>query len=418
MTNKTEKEYLISIVIIAALFFIFGFVTWLNAALIPYLKIACELKNDFQAYLVAFSFYISYFFMALPSSWLLSKTGFKNGMSLGLAVMAAGALVFIPSALTRTFGLFLTGLFIQGTGLSILQTAVNPYVTIIGPIESAAKRISIMGICNKIAGIISPTILGFIVLQGIDDISSNLKTMDAAQKYAELNLLASKVILPYIIMAIILIALAVMIRFSPLPEISENPSDSEKQNSNKSIFKFTYLWFGILALFVYVGAEVISVDSQILYGKWLGFEISQAKFFSSVTLTAMIFGYITGIILIPKYIRQEIALKYFSILGIVFSILAIFTNGITSVLFIALLGFANSIMWPAIWPLAITGLGRHTKTASALLIMGILGGALLPLLYGYLSEIAGNQKAYWILVPCYLYILFFATFGYKAGKEK
>ncbi len=417
MTNKTNREYTISIVIIAALFFIFGFVTWLNATLIPYLKIACELKNDFQAYLVAFSFYISYFFMALPSSWLLNKTGFKNGMSLGLAVMAAGALIFIPSAISRTFSLFLTGLFIQGTGLSILQTAVNPYVTIIGPIESAAKRISIMGICNKIAGIISPAILGFIVLQGIDDISANLKTMDALQKSAELNLLASKVILPYIIMAVILTALAIMIRFSPLPEISESQSDSEKKNSEKSIFKFKYLWFGIIAIFVYVGAEVISVDSQILYGKWLGFGISQAKFFSSVTLTAMIIGYITGIILIPKYLKQEVALKYFSILGIIFSISAIFTSGFTSVLFIALLGFANSIMWPAIWPLAIVGLGRHTKIASALLIMGILGGALLPLLYGYLSEIVGNRSAYWILVPCYIYILFFSTIGHKSGRE-
>ncbi len=412
-----RKEYLMSVTIIGALFFIFGFVTWLNATLIPYLKISCGLTSNLQANLVAFAFYISYFFMALPSSLILRRVGFKNGMSLGLLVMALGALVFIPAAMTRNFGLFLAGLFIQGTGLAVLQTASNPYVTIVGPLESAARRISIMGICNKVAGIISPLVLGFVVLRDIDGIAARLSTLSAAAREAELAALASRVILPYAIMALVLLALALAIRFSPLPEAEEGRGDEAGGEERQSVFQFPYLLLGVLAIFLYVGAEVIALDTQILYGRWLGFELSQAKFFSSITLGAMVVGYIAGIAAIPRFLRQERALQYFSLLGLVFSLLAVFTGGFTSVLFIALLGFANSIMWPAIWPLAIEGLGRYTKTASALLIMGILGGALLPLVYGYLADRYGNQQAYWILVPCYLYIHYYASKGHRIGKR-
>src|SRR3954465_5458479 len=158
-----------AIFIIGALFFIFGFVTWLNGTLIPFLKLACDLKSDSQALLVTFAFYMAYFFLAIPSSFILNRTGFKNGMSLGLAVMAVGALLFVPAASTRSFALFLAGLFVQGMGLALLQTASNPYISVIGPLESAASRISIMGICNKIAGALSPLILGAIVLKGASD---------------------------------------------------------------------------------------------------------------------------------------------------------------------------------------------------------------------------------------------------------
>lgn len=413
---KTDRSAT-SITIIGILFFIFGFVTWLNATLIPYLKIACELTTNVQANLVAFAFYISYFVMALPSSWVLKKTGFKNGMSMGLAVMSVGALVFIPAARHRAFGLFLAGLFIQGTGLSILQTASNPYVTIVGPIESAAQRISIMGICNKIAGIISPLILGFVVLQGIDGFTERLALMDPAAKGAELASLASRVILPYGIMALVLIILSVAVAFSPLPDVHEDEDVQTDTGSRGSLFDYPYMLLGVLALFLYVGAEVIAVDTQVLYGRWLGFDLSQARFFSSITLAAMVAGYITGIVTIPRYLSQSDALKVFALCGIVFASLALATRGFVSVLFIALLGFANSIMWPAIWPLAIDGLGRFTKTASALLIMAILGGALLPLAYGYLADTIGNRMAYSILIPCYIFILYYAAAGHRAGKR-
>lgn len=418
--TSRKNDYLIPIIIIGALFFIFGFVTWLNATLIPYLKIACELTS-FESYLVAFAFYISYFIMALPSSAVLRKTGFKNGMSVGLIIMAVGALIFIPAAYTRTYGLFLTGLFVQGTGLTILQTASNPYVTILGPIDSAAKRISIMGVANKFAGILSPIILGAVVLTGIDDLVIDLEQMDAVAKAAELDILAQKVILPYLIMAGVLVLLAALIRFSTLPEVDQEDEDADsvhKSSSRTSIWQYPYLVLGMFTIFVYVGVEVIAVDTLISYGNFLGFEFAEAKFFASFTLGAMIVGYFFGIIAIPRFISQSKALQYFAMLGVLFSVIAIFTNGYASILMIAALGFANSIMWPAIWPLAIDGLGKFLKIGSAMLIMGIAGGALLPLVYGALADVQsiGSQQAYWIMVPCYLFILFFAMKGHKIGK--
>lgn len=420
-TYNRRKDYLIPITIIGVLFFIFGFVTWLNATLIPYLRIACEL-TAFESFWVTFAFYISYFVMALPSSKVLEKTGFKNGMSVGLITMAVGALVFIPAAMTRTYGMFLTGLFIQGTGLAVLQTASNPYVTILGPIESAARRISIMGVANKFAGILSPIILGAVVLTGIDELVVRIESMDPIKKAAELDLLAQKVIAPYLIMAAVLILLAALVRFSALPDVDkeQDGQTDDKPAQRSSIWQFPYLWMGVLAIFVYVGVEVIAVDTLIAYGNFLGFEFSVAKFFASFTLVAMIIGYFFGIVAIPNLISQSTALQYFAILGVIFTIIATFTHGYVSIIMIASLGFANSIMWPAIWPLAIDGLGKFIKIGSALLIMGIAGGAVVPLIYGALADMGsvGARQAYWVMVPCYLYILYFAVKGHMVGKSR
>jgi len=261
------KKYILSISIIGILFFIFGFVTWLNGTLIPFLRMACEL-NNFQVYFVAFAFYISYFFMALPSSWVLYRTGFKTGMSLGLLVMALGTLIFIPAALSRTFWMFLTGLFIQGAGLSLLQTASNPYITIIGPLESAARRISIMGICNKVAGVLSPIILGAIVLEGANLIVTKLETIQGAERVQLLDELAQRVIMPYGVMAVVLILLAALAKFSPLPEIeAEEEKQTESKTAKTSILQFPDLLLWFLGIFLYVGAEVIAGDTIILYGQ-------------------------------------------------------------------------------------------------------------------------------------------------------
>ncbi|HSM64111.1 MAG TPA: sugar MFS transporter [Gillisia sp.] len=408
-----------SILIIGALFFIFGFVTWLNSVLIPYLKIACEL-NNFESYLVAFAFYISYLVMALPSAWILKVTGFKKGMSLGLLVMAVGALIFVPAAYSRTYELFLLGLFVQGTGLAILQTAANPYVTILGPIESAAKRISIMGICNKVAGAIAPIILGAIALKDVDYLIEDLKIMPAAQKIAELDLLSERVIFPYLIMMAVLIILAIMIYFSTLPEVDTDQEDEVLAQTNinkKSIFHFPHLLLGAMALFLYVGVEVIAGDTVISYGAAQGIPFATAKFFTTYTLIAMIVGYIVGILTIPKFLSQEKALRISAIIGIVLGLGAIFTDGFVSVLCISLLGIANALVWPAIWPLAIAGLGRFTKIGSSLLIMAIAGGAIMPLVYGYFADLSSPQQAYWVVIPCYLFILFFATSGYKIRRD-
>jgi glucose/galactose transporter len=413
-----------SIAIIGILFFIFGFVTWLNGTLIPFLKLACGLKTDAQALLVTFAFYMAYFFLAIPSSFILNKTGFKKGMALGLVVMAAGALLFIPAANARSFGLFLTGLFVQGMGLSLLQTASNPYISIIGPIESAAKRISIMGICNKVAGALSPLILSAIVLSGASEIESQILSATDEQVKTELmHSLAQRIVMPYIIMALVLCLLALMIWFSSLPEIETEKEVAENQSATgkTSIFQFPHLLLGALCIFVYVGAEVMAGDVIGPYGKALGMRLDETKNFTSYTLWSMVVGYIIGIITIPKYIRQQDALKYSAITGVIFSTLALLTSGYTSILFIALLGLANALMWPAIFPLAIDGLGRFTKIGSALLIMGIAGGAIIPQVYGQLVNPEGfalspQTAFFWCVLPCYLYILYYSAWGYRAGK--
>jgi FHS family L-fucose permease-like MFS transporter len=418
--TTTAKKGIPPIFIIGALFFIFGFVTWLNSVLIPYLKLACEL-NNFEAYLVATAFYISYLVMAIPSAMVLKRTGLKKGMALGLVVMGIGALIFIPAALTRTYGLFLLGLFVQGTGLALLQTASNPYITILGPAESAAKRISIMGVCNKAAGAIAPIVLGAIALKDVDGLHIRLKTMSLIEKAAELDTLASRVILPYVVIIVVLLILAVLIYFSSLPEIeaSDDDVDASVSTAGKtSILQFPHLLMGVLTLFLYVGVEVMAGDTVISYGAYMGIPLATAKFFTSFTLVGMILGYGVGIICIPKYISQENAMKWFAVLGIILTVLAVITKGYVSVMFIASLGLANSLVWPAIWPLALAGLGRFTKIASSLLIMGIAGGAIIPLCYGALADVVNPQQAYWIMVPCYAFICYYASAGYKVKRGK
>lgn len=416
------ENYLVPTIIIGILFFIFGFVTWLNATLINFLQIACEITDNVVLFLITLAFYISYFVMAIPSSWLLKKTGLKKGMAIGLLVMAFGALIFIPAAITRTYPVFLVGLFVQGSGLSLLQTASNPYITILGPLESAAKRISIMGLFNKGAGVLSPIILYAFILKGTEDIVDRLKvTTNITEKEQLLNQLASGIILPYIIMALVLIIMAVWIRYSSLPEVEEAEVKEEEEDptirNKTSIFQFPHLILGAVALFFYVGVEVLAGDTIGQYGRMMGFDIATYKSFTSWTLGFMMVGYILGIILIPKYLSQKTALQICALSGCVFSIAAFFTTGLTSVIFIILLGLSNSLVWPAMWPLALNRLGRFTKLGSALLIMSIAGGAIMPLIFGKLANDFQHhpQVAYSILLPSYLFILFYAVRGYKVG---
>lgn len=440
MTTTSQKSNsLIPMLIIAGLFFIFGFVTWINGALIPFMKTINDL-TDAQSYLVASASYISFVVMALPSSYIIGKLGYKKGMSLGLIIMALGALVFIPAAEARTYWVFLSGIFIQGLGMTILQTASNPYITILGPMESAAKRISIMGIANKSAGALGSLIFGALLLSGIDEIKEQVAVVSDAEKNVLLQEMANSVVLPYIVMAVVLFVLAILIMKAPLPHVEAEEIEEEETadgvvTKKTSIFQFPHLWFGVLALFLYVGVEVIAGDTIISYGISLGMSGDEAKGFTLMTLMAMVGGYVLGVFLIPKYISQTTALKISAVLGIVFGIGIISTTGFTSVLFVAGLGLANALVWPAIWPLALTGLGKFTKTASALLVMAISGGAIIPPIYGYLVDqskadlIASGVEqsvatadaatsSYWILFPCYAFILFYAIYGHKVGLKK
>jgi glucose/galactose transporter len=414
-----EKSYRSNsaIFLIGILFFIFGFITWANSQLIPYLKIACELTNT-QSYFVATAFFAAYFFMAIPSSWVLKKIGFKNGMSLGLFVMSVGALLFLPAAQIRNYALFLIGLFIIGTGLALLQTASNPYVIILGPIESAAKRISIMGVCNKVAGIIAVYVLGSITLSNVDELKARLLTLPPDMKADVLDALAQKVVIPYLIIALVLSVLGLIFAKLHLKEIKEEEAE-RMEYSRGSIWQYPHLVLGAIAIFFYVGAEVISYDTFSSFGETLGYPLSSSKGFATFTGYGLLLGYLVSIAIIPKYISQRKALQFASMLSMVLVSLAMTMKGETAVACFALLGFSNSVMWPAIWPLAIGGLGRHTKMGSAFLIMGIVGGALLPPFYGYVADmIHSRQLAYGILLPCYLVILYYAISGYKAGLKK
>ncbi len=392
---------------IGALFFVFGFITWLNSILMPFLKTVCNL-TDFQASFVPFAYYISYAAMAIPSSIILKKTGFVKGMSLGLITMAIGSLLFVPAAMTQHYLLFLIGLFIQGAGLTLLQTASNPYVTILGPIESAAQRISIMGVCNKIAAILGVTLLFMALFGGMSELNNTLASATSiAEKEAITQSIAQRIIPPYLFIAAALIGLVFFIQLSKLPEIQEEKSN-EENNTQQSIFSYPYLWFGVAAIFLYVGAEVISIDYLMTYGDYLGVAKETSRNFIVFALLALVAGYFVGIALVPKVISQRIALCCSTILALALVLVATNTSGLISVYTIIGLSFANAMMWPAIWPLSIHNLKRHTKLGSAFLIMAIGGGAILPLAFGELSDNYNIQTAYWILIPCYAYILMFA----------
>jgi MFS transporter, FHS family, L-fucose permease len=430
MTKPNNSNgYMYQITIIGILFAVFGFVTWLNGILIPFLKKSCEL-TDQQAYYVATAFFAAYFFLALPSSWILGKLGTKNGMTLGLVIMALGCLVFVSAAGSRSYPIFLTGLFIVGMGLALLQTASNPYVSIIGPIESAATRISIMGICNKFAGIVANLVFGTILLGNADAIQKQIDgATDPSVKSQLLNDLASRVTTPYLILAGFLAVVAVVIYRSSLPDIREQASDDDTGDTalsrgKTSVFQFPHVLLGALAIFMYVGAEVMAGDLITIYGKNLGFDEDTSKFFAVFGLIGLLVGYATSIVLIPKYVKQETWLTVSAILGIILTFATYLTTGSIAVGCLASMGFANAVMWPAIFPLGIRDIGRFTNTGSALLIMGIVGGALIPPFYGWLYR-EGNPFGFKfdsaflaVMLVCYIYILWFGLRGHKAGFPK
>lgn len=419
MTAAVPHRQATSIAIIGALFFIFGFVTWLNGPLITFSQLAFDL-DEVNAFLVLTVFFLSYFFLAIPSSWILKATGMKKGIAVGLFVMAIGAALFGEFATQRWYPGALGGLFVIGAGLAVLQTAANPYISILGPIESAAQRIAVMGICNKLAGILAPIAIGALVMQGIGDLSAQVEAADAATRQQLLNDFAAKIHTPYLAMAGLLALLAVGVLFSPLPEIKAAEVNAEDGAQGRdSLFRYPHLWLGALCIFTYVGVEVLAGDAIGTYGRGFDLPLDQTKFFTSFTLGAMLVGYLVGLVVIPRYISQESYLKWSAVLGIVLALGAFLTEGYVSVGFVAALGFANAMMWPAIFPLAIKGLGRFTELGSAILVMGIAGGAIIPRLFAVFKQHYDFQLVFLLLVvPCYLYILYFAMRGHRAGTGR
>jgi MFS transporter, FHS family, L-fucose permease len=416
-------------VTIAALFFIFGFVTWLNGPLITFVQLAFDL-NDVNAFLVPMAFYLSYFFLALPSAIILRATGMKRGMALGLFIMAIGAILFGQFTSLRYYPGTLTGLFVIGAGLALLQTASNPYISIVGPIESAAQRIAFMGICNKFAGILAPIVFGIIALRGLDNFSEQVAAAPTkSARETLLNTFAAQVYWPYMIMAALLAMLGFWIYRSNLPDITAvavNDSRLERNDGRESfhdkttsIQEFPHLWLGVVALFLYVGVEVMAGDAIGVYGAGFQLPPSATRLFTSYTLTAMLLGYMAGLLIIPRFATQQTYLAVSAALGIALTLLAVVTTGYVSVGFIAALGFANAMMWPAIFPLAIKGLGRHTETGSAVLIMAVAGGALLPYAFVLLKQHINFQWAYAVIaIPSYAFIFMYGAWGYQTSKSK
>lgn len=415
-----------AIAICCGLYFILGFITWANGTLIPFLKLSLDLETDLQAFFVTFSSYIAYFFLALPSSWILKKIGFHNGLVVSLVILGLGALIFIPAADHRNYALFLTAIFVQGTGMALLQTAINPYISIIGPIESAAQRMSIVGFFNKSAGIIAPVLLGTLFLKDAAQVTERLNAaVDAATKESILAELLQRVHAPYISLAVLFVAFAIFLKFVRLPEVDMDKTEPENEDQEKtvaaktSIFQFPHLFLGSLAIFFCVAAEVMAGDIIGVYGRELSVDSFILTYATAFTLSGMLLGYLTGMIAIPKYVSQQAALRICTITGMVFTIISVFTMGTASFIFVALLGISNSLLWAAIFPLGIKGLGRFTKTGSAIMIMGIAGGALWPLVYGYIKDHLGVHFQYaflFAMIPAYAYMLYFGIAGHKVGQ--
>jgi len=422
-----RQSSVVPMAIVAILFFVLGFATWLNGSLMPYLKQMLAL-TPFQASLVLFSFYIAVTFTALPSAWIIRKVGYKNGMALGMATMMLAGFLYIPAAQTQTFALFLLAQLVIGTGQTLLQTAVNPYVVKIGPEHTAAVRISIMGILNKTAGVVAPIV--FTALMA----NSFVSTADTALTSAQIDEMAQGLVLPYIGLAAFLGLLALAVKFSPLPELEKELQDNNRGQVKAALARPS-LVLGVLALFVYVAVEVIAGDTIGLFALSLGVE--RYTVMTSYTMVCMVLGYVLGILLIPRVMSQQTALAISAVLGIVLVLAVVLgdtssysiANALlvpfggtalpNSLLFIAALGLANAIVWPAVWPLALSGLGSLTSTGSALLIMGIAGGAFGPLSWGLLSSTSlGQQGAYIVMLPCYAFILFYALKGHKLRSWK
>lgn len=430
ITSDKPKSNALPMAIVAVLFFILGFATWLNGSLMPYLKQILQL-TPFQASLILFSFYIAVTFTALPSATIIRKVGYKNGMALGMATMMVAGLLFIPAAQTQIFALFLFAQLVMGSGITLLQTAVNPYVVRLGPEESAAARISVMGILNKGAGVIAPLVFTALILSGFEGHSTEVLTQ------ASIDEMANSLVLPYLGMAIFIGLLGFAVKKSSLPEL---PSEDEEEGANskghiKEALSHPNLALGVLTIFFYVAVEVIAGDTIGTFALSLGVE--NYSIMTSYTMICMVVGYILGIFLIPRFISQQKALTVSALLGLLLSLGVVFGDNNSyaianiilvpfggaelpdTLMLIALLGLANAIVWPAVFPLALSGMGKLTSVGSALLVMGISGGAFGPLFWGLASGSSlGQQGGYIVMLPCYLFILFYALKGHKMKSWK
>ncbi|MBR0300349.1 MAG: sugar MFS transporter [Bacteroidales bacterium] len=416
---ESKRQYFFSLFMLGCLFFVFGLVSWVNSILVPYFKVACNLQTEVQGYLAQFAFYIAYLVMTVPASVMLSRTGYKKGALIGLWILALGAFLFVPAALTRTYNIFLIALFTMGTALAILQTVANPFVTIIGPMESAAKRISIVGICNKFAGILAPLVFSAIVIAPQKEKMAAIQSgeLTGAARDAAMADLLHGVIAPYLVLGIVLFLFGIIFYKSKIQDI--NPSENKKEGSDgrKSILAYPYLVLGVLALFCHLGTQALSINTIIGFADGSGF--ANTAVFPSLTLACTLLGYLIGVVLIPRYISQQNMLKVVTSIILVPSVLVMILPARYALWCLVLMGIPNSVVYAGIWPLAIHDLGKWTNLGSAILVMALCGSAIFPLIYASIADASGSlHHAYWILIPAALYMIFYAFVGHKIDYWK
>lgn len=398
--SSNKNKTLIPLAFIGIMFFAIGFALGINSLLVPVLQSSLEISNA-ASYLIIAATFIPFLIFGYPAGLTIKAIGYKKTMSLSFFIFAVAFYLFILSANGGSFTLFLLASFVSGAANAYLQASVNPYITILGPLESAAKRISIMGICNKLAWPI-PSI--FIVwLIGKDVSSIGISDLES----------------PFMIIILAFVILGIMAFFAPLPEVKAEGEDASPDESadgscpsgKTSVFQFPHLLLGCVALFLYVGVETVSLGTLVDYANSLG--LPNAANYAWIAPIGIVVGYICGIIFIPRYINQATALKICSVIAILGSILVVITPSDISIYFVSLMALGCSLMWPALWPLAIADLGRFTKSGSSLLIMAMFGGAVIPTVYGWLKDSYSAQQAYWLCLPCFLFILYYGMYGCK-----
>ena len=415
MKDQSKKQYITSMVMLGCLFFVFGLVSWVNSILVPYFKVACDLQSEVQGYLAQFAFYIAYLVMTIPASWVLNRTGYKKGAMYGLFLLGIGALLFIPAALLRTYNMFLVALFTMGTALALLQTVANPFATIIGPSDTVVQRMSILGICNKFAGIISPIIFSAIVIAPqkakMDAINSG--AFEGAAREEALGELLRGVIPPYLVLGIFLLIFAVVFYKSSIQDINpakDNPAPAG--DGRKSLLAYPYLVLGVVALFCHLGTQALSIHTIARFAESINF--SNIAIFPSMTLACTLFGYLLGVVLVPKYITQKNLLKIVTVVILALSVLVMVLPANIAIWCLVAMGIPNSVVYPGIWGHSLHDLGKWTNLASALLVMALCASGGCPLLYSSIVDSGLTlHQAYWILIPASAYMVFFAFIGYK-----
>lgn len=408
-----------ALAVAALIFFAMGFVTWLNGPLISFVRVAFSL-SEFSAFFIPLAFYFSFFLFSIPTSLIAQRLGLKTGLTLSVLVSALGVAIFGQFVAWRIYPGALTGLLILGAGISLMQVVINPLVSLLGPADRAAQRISIMGICNKTAGILAPIVLGLLVMRNIGDVAEKAQsTTDPAIREALLNNFVQALYLPYLGMAGILVLIACVVALAPMPNLEAPPIVSG--DGAKSGFFKPHLVFGFIAMFLYVGIEVMAGDAIGTYGQSFGLPLDQTKFFTALTLTGMLIGYIMGFVIVPRFIRQERYVQLSCAAGCILTVFAVLTQGYTSVFCVALLGVTNAMIMPTLFPIAIRGAGHMTAMASAVMVMSYSGGAVVPQFYVWLKPIFGFQGMFaLIVIPAYFVILAYAhrygRVGLKNGE--